>query len=271
MRISLNGFEVACAPWSTAYSAWTLRAGNPIGSIVAIGILCAAAAPRAEAGEPALPAQVDTALVISIDVSSSVNARRYQLQLEGIAAAIEDRAVVNSVLSGPAGAILVGVVAWADRARLAVPWTVVRNAREAAGLAARIRSLEQQDGAYTCLARMLHYLGEKVVPRLPVAAAKTIVDVSGDGPDNCNSGGLLDQARGRIVAAGATINGLPILGGEHADTLEGWYRENVIGGDAAFIMPAMGYDDFARAFRQKFVVEMSAVRSPGRLAIRNPD
>lgn len=212
------------------------------------------------APEPTLadqPGGVDTALVISIDVSSSVNERRYRLQLEGIAAAIEDNAVVNSVLSGPNAAIAVTVVAWADEARKVVPWTIVTNAQDASALAARIRGLDQQDGEFTCIAKMLHYVGSNVVVGLPVAATKTIVDVSGDGPDNCNSGGLLKFARSQLLAGGSTINGLPIIEGEHADMLQGWYLQNVVAGDAAFNMPAMGYEDFARAFRQKFIMEMS--------------
>ena len=41
-------------------------------------------------------------------------------------------------------------------------------------------------------------------------------------------------------------------------TLEGWYQKYVMGGAFAFILPANGYADFARAMRQKFVTEISA-------------
>ena len=39
--------------------------------------------------------------------------------------------------------------------------------------------------------------------------------------------------------------------------LDGWYRENVIGGPGAFVLPAHGYGDFGRAIRRKFIVEIS--------------
>jgi hypothetical protein len=45
---------------------------------------------------------VDTALVVSVDVSNSVDERRYRLQMEGIAAALEDSAVMDAILNGPA-------------------------------------------------------------------------------------------------------------------------------------------------------------------------
>jgi hypothetical protein len=64
--------------------------------------------------------------------------------------------------------------------------------------------------------------------------------------------------RDEIVGYGATINGLPILEGEEANTLKQWYRENVIGGQGSFLMPAQGFGDFGRAIRQKFVVEVSS-------------
>lgn len=206
-----------------------------------------------------LPERVDTALVISIDVSSSVNDDRYRLQLEGIAAALEDPGVITSVLSGPFGNIVVAVVTWADDPRLAIPWTVISSAEEAARMASRIRSLPPQDGKFTCLGGMMRYTADKVLFRLPVPATKIVVDVSGDGADNCSAEGLLSTARQDLISAGATINGLPILEGPTSEGLEAWYRENVIGGNSAFLMPANGYSDFERAFRQKFIIEMSSL------------
>lgn len=203
---------------------------------------------------------VDTALVVSIDVSSSVNEKRFNLQLEGIAKALEDREVINSILGGPAGQVMISVVTWADHARIAVPFTLVKSQADATALAAKVRALPQQDGEFTCLAKMMRFVADKVLVRLPVPATKTIIDVSGDGSDNCNSGGLLEASRTDLVNGGATINGLPILEGETAADLEQWYEQNVIGGIGAFLMPAAGYDDFARAFRQKFLIEMSQLR-----------
>ena len=202
--------------------------------------------------------EVDTALIVSVDTSSSVDQNRYHLQMEGIAAALEDPEVLNAILGGPKGSILISMVTWADRSRLSVPWTVISNKEQAKALATTVRTLPQQGGEFTCLARMLRYVSDKVVARMPAKASKVVIDVSGDGPDNCNTGPLLDAARTDLFGGGATINGLPILEGADAGTIEAWYREHVIGGPGAFLMPAQGYDDVARAFRQKFVVEVSA-------------
>ena len=48
----------------------------------------------------------DVALVVSIDVSESVDDDRYRLQMDGIAAALEDPGVVSTITSGPNGRIL---------------------------------------------------------------------------------------------------------------------------------------------------------------------
>ena len=47
--------------------------------------------------------KADAALILSVDVSSSVDERRYHLQMEGIAAALEDDSVINTVLGGANG------------------------------------------------------------------------------------------------------------------------------------------------------------------------
>jgi len=202
--------------------------------------------------------RVDAALILTVDVSSSVDEKRYILQMEGIAAALEDEGVINAVLGGANGAILISMVTWADKSKLAVPWTMISNAQQAKELAATVRKLPQQEGEFTCVGRMARYVADKVVARMPAKADKIVVDVSGDGPDNCNTGKLLENSRADLFGIGATINGLPILEGKDAATIEDWYKENIIGGPGAFIVAAKGYEDFARAFRQKFVVEVSA-------------
>lgn len=201
--------------------------------------------------------RVDAALILSVDVSSSVDEKRYHLQMEGIAAALEDDGVISTVLGGANGKILISMVTWADKAKLVVPWTMVSNAQEAKALAAAVRRVPQQEGAFTCAGRMARYVADKVVARMPAKADKIVVDVSGDGPDNCNTGQLLANSREDLFAIGITINGLPILEGKDAETIEDWYKENIIGGPGAFVVTAKGFEDFARAFRQKFVVEVS--------------
>lgn len=202
---------------------------------------------------------VDTALIVSVDVSSSVDERRYQIQLEGIAAALEDQGVIDAILSGPRKSILFSVVTWADRPKLSLPWIRIASKEDAFVAALKVRTMRREGGDFTCLSKMLRYVTDKIVPQIPERASKVVVDVSGDGSDNCNAEEPAKAVRDEMNGRGTTINGLPILEGREAATLEGWYRENVMGGPGAFILPAQGFEDFGRAIRQKFVVEISGI------------
>ena len=206
---------------------------------------------------PDMPAEVDTALIVSVDVSNSVDEHRYKLQMEGIAKALEDPEVLKAILNGPQGGILVAMVTWADKPRLSLPWQRIANAADAAAVAAKVRAMPRQTGEFTCVSGMLRSISDKVVPQIPAKALRIIVDVSGDGRENCNPDQQPAAVRDELTASGVTVNGLPILEGDEGPVLEQWYRENVMGGPGSFILPADGFGDFGRAIRQKFMIEIS--------------
>lgn len=229
--------------WQTAY-----RQGS------ALAMLCAALL----ISQPALALpEVDTALVVAVDVSNSVDEARYRLQMEGIAKALEDPGVISAILTGPQSAIVFSIVTWADRSEMTLPWMRISSTAEARAVAARIRKLPRAKGEFTCLSKMLRNAADKIVPQIPAKANRVVIDVSGDGRDDCNPPEPADSVRDELVAAKVTINGLPILDGDEASTIEAWYREHVMGGVGAFVIAANGYGDFERAIRQKFVVEIS--------------
>lgn len=221
-------------------------------AVLALPPEAAAAAGPAERAET-----VDTALVLAVDVSGSMNAERYTLQMEGIAKAFEDRDVERTILSGPRRSMFVTLVEWSDTAAVTIPWTLITSPGDAVAFADKVRQAPRADNHFTCMSKALQLIDDKVLPFLPVTAERTIIDVSGDGRDNCNSHPPVEAMRDRLVAERMTINGLPILEGDEAATLEAWYRDHVIGGSSAFLEPARGFADFARAIRQKFIVEVS--------------
>lgn len=220
--------------------------------ILALGAVIAFAKPASAQGQA-----VDLALVLAVDISNSMDATQFQLQMAGLAQAFEDQAVQDAIVSGRHGRIIVTLVAWSDKPRIAIPWTPLGSELEAFAFAETIRDLPRIAGNFTCMADALNFVSDRVLPLQPVPAERQIVDVSGDGRENCNPKKPLDAVRSELVAKGVTINGLPILEGVEADLLEQWYVDNVIGGPFAFVLPAQGYNDFARAIRRKFLVEIS--------------
>jgi hypothetical protein len=220
---------------------------------------------------------VDTALIVAIDVSNSVDDERYKLQMEGIAQALEDPGVIEAIVGGAKGGILFSLVTWSDHATVNLPWTHIASEADAKAAARKVRSLPRQGGEFTCMARMMRIVSDKIVPQIPAKAVKVVLDVSGDGRDNCNSAEPIETVRDELVQYGVTVNGLPILSGagpevvtpgaastqsylpaqQKLDPLEEWFRGNVKGGPGSFVLPAYGYADFGRAIRQKFVLEVS--------------
>jgi uncharacterized protein DUF1194 len=221
--------------------------------------------------------EVDTALIVAIDVSNSVDEQRYKLQMEGIAQALEDPGVIQAIVGGAKGGILFSLVTWADQTTVNLPWTHIASEADAKAAAKKVRTLPRQSGEFTCMAKMMRNVSDKIVPQIPSKAVKVVLDISGDGRDNCNSQEPIVHVRDELVKYGVTVNGLPILGGEgpeivtpgapstqsylpekqQADPLEEWFRESVKGGPGSFVLPANGYADFGRAIRQKFVLEVS--------------
>jgi Protein of unknown function (DUF1194) len=251
----------------------------PILRLLIVGATSIAAG-RVAAQESHGEAPVDTALIVSVDVSGSVDQHRFALQMDGVARAIEDPGVIAAMLSGPHASIMFTVVEWSERATLAIPWTRIASRKDALAVAARVRRTPRPEGEFTCVAHMMRFVFDFVLPTLPVKPPRVVMDVSGDGVDNCDDDPATARMRDQLVAAGVTINGLPInegdaarpLGGGSfrapgrpfqprtfkAKMLEPWYRTNVIGGAGAFLLPAHGYGDFDRAMKEKFILEISA-------------
>lgn len=217
---------------------------------IAWAVLCLAAV---MASAPARAADVDTALVLAVDISSSVNEERYRLQMLGYAEAFRDPAVVASIGQGPNGAIAVTLVQWSDYGeyRQTIGWTVVHDAGTAHRFASAIAETGRPPGGSTSISGAIDASAQLL--RESGYRAPWVIDISADGLNN--NGRPVADARDAAVAAGITINGLPILS-EHPH-LDTYFRDQVIGGPGAFAMVAESFQSFSRAIRQKLIVEIA--------------
>ncbi|HZS81541.1 MAG TPA: DUF1194 domain-containing protein [Stellaceae bacterium] len=215
--------------------------------------LCLLALVLATLAAPARPAErVSAAIVFAVDVSGSVDAERYELQHAGIAAIFDDPRIEPFLLDG----LAVAVMEWSDGHTVVVPWTILRNLGDARGLARRILATKRSPGLSTELSLALLAAAD-LLDACPCAPAVRVIDLSGDGPNN----GPISTpiARDQVVARGIRINGLPIVTPAEPD-LAAWYAANVVGGNGAFLEVAHGFEDFARAMRRKFQIEIATVR-----------
>jgi hypothetical protein len=96
---------------------------------------------------------------------------------------------------------------------------------------------------------------------------RRVIDVSGDGPNN--AGRPVVAAREEALDAGIVINGLPILAKEDSVSgffdiarLDDYYRDCVIGGPGAFMVPITSREEFTPAIRQKLILEISGAPLP---------
>jgi hypothetical protein len=201
---------------------------------------------------PAAADAVELQLVLAIDASGSVDAREFDLQLGGIAAAFRDPAVVRAI-EATNGGIVVTLMQWSDPGHqvVAVPWMLVSDAAAAAQFAARLLAAGRLIHGETAIAPALLF-AQGLIEESALAARRRAVDVSGDGASNW--GRDPDAARDRLVAAGTTVNGLAII--NEQPELERYYRDHVIGGPAAFVLAAADYEDYARAIRLKLLREI---------------
>jgi hypothetical protein len=197
---------------------------------------------------------VDLLLVLAVDASGSVDNDRFALQLQGYADAFRSPSVLTAIQGGALGAISVTMVQWTGPGQHAstVGWTVVRDAASAAALAQAIgASPRLLYGGGTSISGAIAH-GMTLFPA-ETGDARRVIDISGDGRNN--RGPDVAPARAAALAAGITINGLPILTLE--PDLEDYYRDEVIGGPGAFVVAAADYNAFAAAILRKLISEIS--------------
>ncbi|QBK31380.1 DUF1194 domain-containing protein [Roseitalea porphyridii] len=248
--------------------------------VLAIAIAVLAASPAW-----AQPRQVDVELVLAVDVSGSMRFNELQIQRRGYAEAFRSRAVHEAITGGLIGEVAVTYVEWAraDLQRVIVPWTLIAGAEDAEAFAGRLESAPISNMRNTSISGAILY-GIASIEENAFDGLRRVIDISGDGPNN--QGGRVDVARDEAIDRGIVINGLPIMAepwmgglGFNISGLDVYYRDCVIGGPGAFLLPVEDWDGFPEAVRRKIVLELAggqpagparAVPPPVRLAQEQP-
>ena len=224
-------------------------------------------------GVPCLPAaaedlDVDLELVLAVDISGSVDEVEAQLQREGYIAALRHPHVLEAIQGGMFRRIALTYVEWAGDhyQRTMLDWTLIEDAAGAHGFADALAETPLTSAHWTSLSGAIDY-SATLFDDNGFAGFRRVIDVSGDGYNN--RGRPAELARDDAVAAGITINGLPIVndrpnpwGGSPPRDLDLYYEQRVIGGPGAFIVAAEDYTAFASAILSKLLLEIAGDTPP---------
>lgn len=227
---------------------------------------------------------VDLELVLAVDISRSISKEEAELQRQGYIAALGDALVVNAITSGPLGQIALTYVEWAgfDYYRTVVDWSIIDGRESAVDFATQLLIAPIVSAQRTSISAAIEN-SILLFENNNIRSTRRIIDVSGDGANNY--GRPVVEARNLAVAAGITVNGLPILRdwrGEEAakadsnldsvSNLDLYYQFCVIGGPGAFVIAAKDFNTFADAISRKLVLEISGMtpsRQPSFARIRD--
>ena len=223
---------------------------------LAIGAICAA--------EPLAACRL--ALVLALDVSSSVDPVEDRLQRSGLAAALIAPEVEVAALAGP-GPVALYVFEWSGRynQKRLFDWRLIESPSDLLAAAEAVAGSTRSTSDFpTALGHALGH-ASTVLRRAPDCTQRTI-DISGDGKNNEGFGPA--EAYAAFPLQEVTVNALVLNAGEfEAETdLIDWFAAEVIRGPTAFIEVAQGFDDFERAMTRKLVRELGVQVLGGEIA-----
>ncbi|WP_425043267.1 DUF1194 domain-containing protein [Primorskyibacter sp. S87] len=200
---------------------------------------------------PAAALSCDLALALAVDVSGSVDAREYEIQMQGLAQGLRDPIVSEALVRANARLML---VQWtgASRQQITVPWTEI-DSFEALERFAEV--VEQDRRVWRNYSTAI---GEALLAALDqfgeVSHCKRrLIDLSGDGVSN--EGVEPTALHPRLKAAGIVVNSIAIE--ESEPDLTAYFFENVIVGEGAFVVSASGFEDYPERIRKKLLREVT--------------
>jgi len=195
------------------------------------------------------------ALVLGLDVSASVDAAEYRLQVEGLAASLIHPSVVEAALSGN-GPVALSIYEWSRRFQqdVLIDWTLIHSEADLTTIAERVlRATRSHEDFPTAIGYALGFAATHL-ERAPPCLFRT-VDISGDGQNN--DGFPPSAAYEHFPFDGVTVNGLAIGGASRG--IEDYYLAEVIHGPGAFVEYARNHDDFEEVMRRKLERELRVV------------
>ena len=212
--------------------------------------------------QPAL-AQCRQALALGLDVSGSVDAREYRLQMDGLAQALATPEVQEKLLAQLNTPVMLMIYEWSgpQDQHIILPWQTITSAPVLNNVITLLQNTQRRPASPgTALGQAMH-VGATHLANTN-CWAKTL-DISGDGKSNL--GIRPRDVRPILNSQNITINGLVI--GADAPTigdtrqteigeLSAYFQAEVILGADAFVETSLGFSGYADAMTRKLVREL---------------
>ncbi|QQP41802.1 Hypothetical protein FKW44_016276 [Caligus rogercresseyi] len=183
--------------------------------------------------------------------------------MRGLSAALRDGIVADALV---AQAAQVTLVQWtgSSRQRQTIPWTGIQSYADVTALADTIDSDPREWRNFSTAIGEALIVSADLFEQVPQCARK-VIDVSGDGVSN---EGVDPASRQQALrAANITVNAIAI---ETDQTdLTGYFYENLIVGEGAFVVTATGFEDYPAQIKRK--LQRETTQQVTELNDRSPD
>lgn len=197
--------------------------------------------------KPALACKL--ALILSMDVSNSIDGGEFAYQTNGLADALLDAGVMNVLTRDQ---VALSVVQWSgpNEQAAVLPWRRMLSAADVRDFSFRVRGMDREFVfSKTAVGDALAFSIEhfSAVPD----CQRRVIDVSGDGASN--SGRETSSQSRRARRLGIEINGvaIDIMG----NSISEYYRRFVVT-PGGFVMTSTGFSDYPRTIRAKLLREL---------------
>ncbi len=207
------------------------------------------------------------ALALGLDVSGSVDAREYRLQMDGLAEAFSSPRVRQALTVMPETPVHVMVYEWSGPEDPAVilPWTAITSELVLNAVIGQLRSTERRQATPGTALGLAMREGMAHLNQRAECWKRTL-DLSGDGKSNLGPRPV--NIKPEIEPTGIVINAL-VIGADDAQlgdirqaeisALSRYFQSNVIVGAGSFVETALGFEDYANAMARKLERELETL------------
>ncbi|WP_333908219.1 DUF1194 domain-containing protein [Thalassococcus lentus] len=206
-------------------------------------------------------AQCRQALAMALDVSGSVDAREYRLQVDGLAAALLHPEVRDAFLALPDSPVRLSIFEWSGvgAQRELLGWTEVRDSADLSAIADQLRLTQRMEMPDATALGAAKVQGAATL-RTQMDCQHWVLDISGDGKSN--EGPAPQDVRLNDVTVNALVIGEPETGGRSSPgigELSSYFNAYVIEGRGAFVETALGFQAYESAMVRKLKRELQVL------------